>query len=150
MNDRQRLPRNYFRVNAEPDEGSAAAYLVVFMIVVVALAGLLLDGGAALAARSEAASIAQQAARAGADTLTARSLRGGGAPAIDPGAAADAARAVLTSVGVNGDIDVTPTQVTVTVHQTHPASILSAVGIDTVGGSATATANALQGATEGH
>ena len=120
------------------------------MIVVVALAGLLFDGGAALAARSQAADIAQQAARAGADPLTATSLRGGGAPAIDTQAATDAAQAVLTGAAVEGEIDVTATQVTVTVHKTRPASILSAVGIDTVGGSATATAIALQGTTEGH
>lgn len=134
----------------ESDRGSAAAYLVVFMIVVVALAGLLFDGGAALAARGQAASIAQQAARAGVDTLTASSLRGGGAPAIDTSAAAAAAQAVLDAADVQGEIAATASQVTVTVHTARRASILSAVGVDTVGGSATATAVALQGTTEGH
>ncbi len=147
---RSQLLRRNDSETSESDRGSAAAYLVIFMIAVVALAGLLLDGGAALAARSEAASIAQQAARAAADTLTAPSLRGGGTPTVDTQAAAGVAQAVLDTAGVQGEIDVTATQVTVTVHKTRPAALLSAVGINTVGGTATATAIALQGATEGH
>lgn len=57
---------------------------------------------------------------------------------------------MLTGADVQGEIVVSTTQVTVTVHETRQASILSAVGINTVGGSATATAVALQGTTEGH
>lgn len=78
----------------DPDTGSVAAYLVIIVVALFALAGLVLDGGAALAAHGQAADVAQQAARAGADALDEQSLRA----ATPAGLAADpaAARAAAT------------------------------------------------------
>lgn len=148
---RRRISARRPTAGRDGDEGSAAVYLVMFMIALVAVAGLVLDGGAALAARGRADTIAQQAARAGADALTDPTLRGGGGGlALDPQAAGTAAQAVLTAAAVDGQITVTGLQITVTVQDTRPTTILSAIGVDTVGGTATATAYALRGTTDGH
>jgi len=124
---------------------------VITVVALFALAGLVLDGGAALAAHGRAADAAQQAARAGADALDVTSLR---APtpaglAANPAAARAAAARVLAAADVTGDITVTGRAVTVTARAATPAAILTIVGIDRVGGTATATAVPLHGTTTG-
>ncbi len=133
------------------DRGSVAGYLVVSAVALFALAGLVLDGGAALTAHGRAADVAQQAARAGADALDETSLRSptpGGLTA-NPAAARDAAQAVLTAAGITGEVTVAGSQVTVSARASEPTAILSMVGVDQVGGSATATAIPLHGTTTG-
>lgn len=148
---RQRMHPNRSRPGpaGDVDRGSVSAYMVVFILALLAVAGLVFDGGAALAARGQAANIAQQAARAGADAMLGQTLRGGGAAVLDPAAGAAAARSVVQAAGVD-DANVTagPDAITVTVKVHKPTALLSMVGIDTVGGSATATAIALQGRVE--
>lgn len=143
------LRRRWRLVHQTPDRGSAiAAYMLVMAVVLFAFAGLVLDGGAALTARGQAADSAQQAARAGADALDSGSLRTGVLRA-DPAAAVAAAQAVLSAAGVNGQVEVTGSQVTVTAHVSRPAAILSMVGVDEVSGSATYSAFPLHGTTTG-
>lgn len=129
------------------DRGSMAAYLVVTVVAMVALAGLVFDGGAALAARGAAESIALQAASAGADAMRDESLRGGGAPTLNPSQGSAAARAVIDAARVDGQVAVDGQEVLVEVHVRKPTAILSMVGVDSVGGTATATAFAITGMT---
>jgi Flp pilus assembly protein TadG len=135
----------------DADRGSIAAYLVIIAVALFALAGLVLDGGAALAAHGRAADAAQQAARAGADALDESSLRTATPAGLtaNPAAARAAAAGVLAAADVTGDITVAGGAVTVTARATGPAAILSIVGIDRVGGTATATAVPLHGTTTG-
>lgn len=56
---------------------------------------------------------------------------------------------MLRTAGVTGDIVITGGAVTVTARAVRPAAILSIVGIDQVGGTATATAIPLHGTTTG-
>jgi hypothetical protein len=56
---------------------------------------------------------------------------------------------VLAAAGVQGDVSVAGSQVTVSARASRPAAILSIVGIDEVGGTATATALPLHGTTTG-
>ena len=145
------INNRWTRVQHEPDRGSITAYLLIMTVALVVLAGLVLDGGAALTAHGAAADTAQQAARAGADALDEQSLRAS-APAgltTNPAAAREAAAAVLAAADVTGDITVTGTTVTVTARATKPTAILAIVGIDQVGGTATATAVPLHGTTTG-
>jgi len=145
------VTHRWTRVQHDPDRGSITAYLLIMTVALVVLAGLVLDGGAALTAHGTAADTAQQAARAGADTLDEQSLRAS-APAgltTNPAAAREAAAAVLAAADVTGDITVTATAVTVTARATTPTAILAIVGIDQVGGTATATAIPLHGTTTG-
>lgn len=56
---------------------------------------------------------------------------------------------MLSAADVQGTVTVTGSQVTVTAHAAKPTAILAIVGIDEVGGSATATAIPLHGTTTG-
>ena len=145
------ITHRFTRVQHDPDRGSITAYLLIMTVALVVLAGLVLDGGAALTAHGTAADTAQQAARAGADALDEQSLRAS-APAgltTNPAAAREAAAAVLAAADVTGDVTVTGSTVTVTARATKPTAILAIVGIDQVGGAATATAIPLHGTTTG-
>ena len=73
------------------DQGSVAVYTVVFAVAVVALTALIVDGGIAMNARTRAADIAGQAARAAADDIDVATLRTSGQAVIGPGACAQAA-----------------------------------------------------------
>ncbi|HEX4082993.1 MAG TPA: pilus assembly protein TadG-related protein, partial [Acidimicrobiales bacterium] len=115
-------------------------------LAALVMAGLVVDGGAALATRERAADLATQAARAGATALTPTSLRG--LPAqlrADPTVATRAADQVLADGGASGHVTVAGDTVTVTAHLPRHAVILSAVGVDDISQTATATATALVG-----
>lgn len=131
------------------ERGAVAVVIPILTVGMLAMAGLVVDGGAALAARGRAADVAQQAARAGADALAPDSLRAGdpAALAVDPAAAVLAADQVLQVGAVGGQVSVSGDTVTVTAQITRRTSILSAVGIDTVSGHASATATVLYGGT---
>lgn len=129
------------------DHGTAALIIVFLTIGMFAMAGLVIDGGAGLAARGRAADLAQQASRAGATALEPESLRTG-TPAglrIDRAAATRAAQQILTADGADGDITVSATTVTVTARVTRRSIVLSAFGIPTLTGTASATATFLSG-----
>lgn len=139
-----------FRTDPGRDAGSAALWLAIVMVALLAFAGLVLDGGTALAARGQAADVAQQAARAGADALSPGALFGGGGVAslgAQEAAANTAARNVLSAAGVSGTVQVSAASVTVTATATKQTAILSAVGINQVSGTASATAVPLLGTT---
>ena len=122
--------------------------VIVGTAVIIGLGGVLVDVGAALTARETAADVTRQAARAGADALTAWSLRQASPAMIaaNPPAAIAAANRYLTQAGILGGT-VTVSGRTVTVHATvhRHTQLLSAIGVNQVSGSATATATALYG-----
>lgn len=120
-------------------------------VALLAMAGLVIDGGAAIAARERAADLAEQAARAGADALVPASLRGHSPTGlrVDPAAARAAADRVLSLGGDTGELTINGLDVTVTAHVPRRAVILSAVGINDLTGTATATATVLHGTTTG-
>ena len=149
---RQWLHRVLDRIRRGDEDGERGAVAVVIPILTVgmlAMAGLVVDGGAALAARGRAADVAQQAARAGADALAPASLRRGDPAglAVNPAAAVLAADQVLQVGAVSGQVSVSGDTVTVTAEITRRTSILSAIGVDTVTGHASATAAVLYGGT---
>lgn len=128
------------------DRGSIALYFAIVTVAALVLAGLVVDGGAALATRERAADLATQAARAAATALTPTSLRGDPAHlATDPAAANAAANAVLSAAGATGRVTVRGADVTVTAHVPRRTTILSAVGLDDISQTATATATAVVG-----
>jgi Flp pilus assembly protein TadG len=145
----QHLPPTRPRVR--DDAGSVSVYLAVWAVAMMAMAGLVIDGGAAIAARARAADLAEQAARAGADALSPASLRGP-RPAdlqVDPTAARTAANRVLTLGGATGEVTISGHYVSVTAHVPRQATVLTAVGINDLTGTATATATVLHGTTTG-
>lgn len=139
-----------FQAIRQTDEcGFVSLYVVAITVGLVALAGLVIDGGKALAAREKAADTAQQAARAGADALSPDSLRNPGPLAASPAGATRAADAVLATGGLTGTVSVDGDNVTVSVVVHEATAILSAVGVNQITGTATASATALRGTTTG-
>lgn len=144
---RNRRPTTGWRVQG--DEGSVSVYLAVWAVAMMAMAGLVIDGGAAIAARARAADLAEQAARAGADALSPASLRGLDPTdlRVDPAAARAAADRVLALGGATGEVTIAGLNVSVTAHVPRQATVLTAVGINDLTGTATATATVLHGTT---
>lgn len=76
------------------ERGSATVFVVFFAMAALALASLLVDAGNAINARERAADLAEQAARAAANTVDVTSLRSG-TVAIDQGTACGNAQALI-------------------------------------------------------
>ena len=108
------------------------------------LLGLVVDGGHVIDARLEASRVAAQAARLGADQLSAGSVRAGG-DAVNTQAAAERVREYLAASGQRGSVQVAGDRVTVTVTGTSPARILSVLGIDGFPVSESQTAQGITG-----
>lgn len=132
------------------ERGSVAAvWLVATTVALVALAALVFDGGRAVAARGDAMSVAQQAARAAADAAAAAGDLQVGGDGIDVAAGMAAAERVISAAGdeiTDHQIEVTAEHVAVTVTVTRPTAMLAIVGKTTLSGTATATAMPLAAA----
>jgi len=77
------VPRRIFRPTGDmcrrrhhADRGSVSLWLVIFAFTTIALLVLVVDGGQTMNAKSRAADIAEQAARAAADDVNVGQLRG--------------------------------------------------------------------------
>lgn len=118
-------------MNAHRSEcGSASIWaLLLTSGAFTLLLGLVVDGGHLINARLEAARVAAQAARVGADQLSAASVRSG-ADAVDQEGAAAAVRRYLTATDHHGTFSVAGDRVTVTVSGRSPARILRVIGIE--------------------
>jgi Flp pilus assembly protein TadG len=140
------------------DEGVATVLLLILTPVLFGLAGLVFDGGRQLAARQQAASLAEQAARAGADRLSLDALRsnpggitGSGASTLDTQAATGAACRYVTSVepGATCTATVVPSatgpQVHVEVRASRRTVLLGLVGVNRLHVRSTADATAVTG-----
>ena len=127
------------------DQGTVTAFVVVITAALLAMAGLVIDGGYALAARQEASTVAEQAARAGADALAPASIHSNGPLRLDPAAARRAAEAYLARTGHEGQATVNGDAVTVSVNITRKTAILSAIGIEQLSSTANATARGITG-----
>lgn len=110
----------------EADRGVVTAMIAVLTVVFVACSGLVLDGGRLVAARSQAAARAHEAARAGSQEL--HRLRSGSLD-LDPPAAVARARAHLESIGARGDAWADVRRVTVTVRIEVRPLLLGVLGL---------------------
>ena len=143
MGARRRLAQR-LHMGQGADRGSVSLWLVIFTFVTLALLILVVDGGQVIVAKSRAADIAEQAARAAADDINPAALRAGQV-SIEPDACAPGgpAYALISTygkgVGVTvsklncqpgtdaaGDPDVTA-QVQVQVHMAIPAPLFRTV-----------------------
>jgi Flp pilus assembly protein TadG len=91
------------------DRGSVSLWVVIFAFVTLALLILIVDGGQVIVAKSRAADIAEQAARAAADDINPVALRNGQvAIAADacgtPGPASDLVSTYQKGVGVTASM----------------------------------------------
>jgi hypothetical protein len=137
-------PTSRWRRLLGDDRGSASGWALGTMLVGLLMTGLVFDGGAAMTTKAAALTVAQQAARAGADQLDLATLRTTGEVQLDPAAAEQVAAGWLEQADVAGTVSATTERVTVTVTATGSAVLLSVVGITSYELSATATAEAIQ------
>src|SRR5215469_6196470 len=84
---------------AAADRGALSLMIVILFVALTALAGIVVDGGAKLDADERAVALAQEAARAGATTISASSAYGKGSFVVDQQQALAAARGYLASAG---------------------------------------------------
>ncbi len=111
------------------DAGQVTVLVLLLLVALLAMAGLVIDGGAALSDRQQAANLAEQAARVGADQLDPVSLRGPGPARVDTRRAHAAATQYLAAQGQAGRVDVDGATVTVTVTISRRTTLLGLVGV---------------------
>lgn len=111
------------------ESGAVTVFVTVFSVALLAMVGLVADGSRVLAARRDAANIAEAAARAGAEALDLHGLRDTDQVRLDPTAAIARADAYLTTAGYQGTVHATPTEVSVRVTVHRSTLLLGAVGM---------------------
>jgi Flp pilus assembly protein TadG len=126
--------------------GSFTVFAAVLALALFALLGLVIDGGRAVAAQSNAAGEAEQAARIGAGQISVEAIRSGTLE-IDPASATAAAQRYLRTAGSSGVITVAGQTVTVEIRSAEPTVVLGIIGVRQIGISASASATNVHGVT---
>ena len=125
------------------EHGAAAAWtLILTTTAFVALLGLVGGGGELINERVEAKRAAEQAARAGADELSASAVRSG-SDRVDTGEAIDRAKGVLRQAGGSGTVRVNGSDVTVTATGTRQPQFLGLLGVGAINIRETGSADAI-------
>lgn len=126
-------------IAARDDRGQVSAFVVVMALAFILCLGLVHEGGGVLQARRQTATLAQEAARVGAQQLDWDAYREGADEVpLDAAAAAAAAQAFLGSAGATGTVSVSGDTVTVTCTLTYSFTLIPA-GSTTVETTATAS-----------
>lgn len=131
------------------ERGALSLMIVILFVALAALAGIVVDGSAKLEADQNAAALAQEAARAGATTVSQSTAYSAGSFVISQQQAVDAARNYLIAAGYRR-YTVTPAgtrAIRVSVTITEPTRFLSLIGVDSFRCTATATASLVSGVT---
>lgn len=122
-------------------------FAVVVSLAMIVAAGLVLDGGRLLAARRQAADLAGNAARAGAQEVDEHHLRRGEA-VVDPVRASAAVARYLSGTPATGHARLEDGAVVVSVRLGVRPLLLRIAGVDTTSVVATRRARAVQGVVE--
>lgn len=136
--------------NDDSELGSLTLFAIVIAFALFLLGGLVVDGGEKLTAARRASDVAEQAARAGAQSVSITSLRESGRLAVDPAAARSAALAYLADSGERGTVQVDGDVITVTTTVTRPTVILGIVGIGDVSATGVGSARLVSGVSTGY
>lgn len=131
------------------ERGQVVVFVVGITVALLLLAGLSIDGGRILSAREKALDEAQEGARTAAQQIDQGAIRSGGGAPIDARAAQLAAERYLAATGDTGEVVVSGTDVTVTVHRSVIMDVLGLAGIGTVTVSESGTAHASRGTVGG-
>lgn len=122
------------------ERGSLSLFFIVVVVGLFAAIGLVVDGSRQVSAQRHADAAAEDAARAGGQAISSSALTGQSDLSVDSGRAASAAKGSLAAAGVEGNVSVNGTTLTVTTTTRQSTAFLSMVGITefTVHGHATA------------
>ncbi|TDQ55097.1 pilus assembly protein TadG-related protein [Actinorugispora endophytica] len=105
------------------DSGQVTAFVVVMASAFILCLALVIEGGGALRAKNNAMTIAQEAARVGAQQLDWAAYRSGTVQ-IDAAAASQAAQGFLSTSGATGTVTVNGDTVTVTASLSYDSAML--------------------------
>lgn len=120
------------------DRGQVSAFVVILALAFLFCLGLVHEGGELLQVRRQSATLAQEAARVGAQQLDWETYREGADEVpLDAAAATSAAQAFLGSAGADGTVSVSGDTVTVTCALPYSFNLIPA-GSTTVETTATA------------
>ena len=107
-------------------------FVVGFILALLLVAGLVIDGGNVLAARREAANVAESAARAGAQGININAARTSRGVELDPAAAEARADSYLTQTGYRGTASVQGNEVLVEVTIIQRTLLLGLAGVASI------------------
>ncbi len=110
------------------DRGVVTVFVTGLTLALLLVAGLVVDGGHVLAARREAANVAESAARAGAQAIDTERLRSNNVATLDPQAATRDAQRFLARSGHTGTVTVIGQVVRVEVTIEQPTYLLALGG----------------------
>lgn len=130
------------------ERGTITIFVTTTTVALLMAAGLVLDGGRLLAAQRQAVDHASAAARAGAQAVDTGALRERRSE-LDARRAIRAAQRFLAARGEAGRVTVDGGRIHVTVARRETTSLLTLVGIRTVGISASGSARVVRGVSEG-
>ncbi len=135
--------RHQVPVRVRGERGAAAVWTLILTVTAfTALVGLVGGGGELINDRVQAKRVAEQAARAGADALSASAVRSG-RDAVDRDEALARAHDVLRASGWGGKTRVNGNEVVVTAAGTRSPQLLRLLGVNRVHISQTGTAHAI-------
>ncbi len=136
------------RSRCRDERGALTLFVAILFPALLAFAGLVVDAGTKLDNYENAASYAQEAARAGAGQVDQSEAYSGATFVVDQAQAISAAEAYLAAADIPGTATAVGNDaIRVTVTITTPTKILSIIGIDTVTATSTATASLISGVT---
>jgi hypothetical protein len=132
-----------WRKLARDDRGAATIQILGIALIGLLFATAIYGGSSIFAARSHGFSLAQSAARAGAQQIDLAAYRTTGQVRLDPARAAQAATQFLAAAGATGTVDeITAAAITVTATSRQATPALRPFGYPTVTVTATASATA--------
>lgn len=136
------------RLRKQLERGEVSELAIVIVVALFLVIGLVVDGGAKMNAAAEASSIAQDAARVGAQPL--ESLPSDSQAAqLSADGAATAAEDYLAQAGATGTVRVVdPKTIEVSVTSSEDTVFLGLIGIHSVSATRTARVGLIQGQTE--
>ncbi len=131
------------RWRRDPERGDSAVFVLLIAPVVIILVGLVVDGAGKIQAQEQATVVAQSAARAGVNAGVPADLPPGREITLAPAQAQAAAQAYLGAAGLEGTAVADTQTVTVATSKTYTTKFLSLIGINTLQGYGTGSAQLL-------
>lgn len=122
----------------------ASSYVAVAVLALIVVIGWVVDGGGQILAHQRATTLAQDAARVGANAVSGQVVATGSV-AIDPTAARTAAEGYVHAAGESAVATATADTVTVTVTASYDTIFSVVLGLDTLHAEATASARLISG-----
>jgi Flp pilus assembly protein TadG len=132
------------RLRRVRERGDSALAFVLLVPVLILVVGLVVDSAGQIQAGEQATTVAQAAARAGANGGADPELPSSGPVGVTPGQAIASANQYLAAAGLSGTVAVDGQTVTVTTHKEYRTKFLS-IFVSTLTGTGTGSAQLLSG-----